>query len=145
MTKSTYLPPPWMAAHVGNRFAALFGRRVISRLVVVGRRSGKPRTVPVAVYEHDGHRYLIAPRGDTHWARNLRAAGAGRLVHRGKSRPFTATEVPVADRPALIAGYRKRFGRFPMVGKTFEALSDPADHPTFLISERAERETRASR
>jgi deazaflavin-dependent oxidoreductase (nitroreductase family) len=126
-----------MAAHVGNRFAALFGRRVVSELVVVGRSSGKPRKVPIAVYEHEGRRYLIAPRGDTHWARNLRAAGEGRLVHRGSSRAFTATEVPVAERPELIAGYRERYGRFPMVGKTFEALPDPADHPTFLITERS--------
>lgn len=137
MTKTPYLPPPWMAAHVGNRFAALFGRRVISELEVVGRTSGKPRRVPVAVYEHDGRRYLIAPRGDTNWARNLRAAGEGRLSHRGTRWAFTATEVPVAERPALIAGYRRRFGRFPMVGKTFDALPDPADHPTFLISELA--------
>jgi deazaflavin-dependent oxidoreductase (nitroreductase family) len=137
MADATYLPPPWMAAHVGNRFAALFGRRVISELVVVGRSSGKPRKVPVVVYAHEGRRYLIAPRGDTHWARNLRAAGEGRLTHRGKTWAFTATEVPVADRPALIAGYRDKYGRFPMVGKTFDALPDPADHPTFLITAKA--------
>jgi deazaflavin-dependent oxidoreductase (nitroreductase family) len=136
MTRAAYLPPPWMAAHVGNRMAALFGRRIISELAVVGRRSGELRAVPVVVHEHAGRRYLLAPRGDTHWARNLRAAGEGRLTHRGRSLAFTATEVPVAERPELIAGYLRRFGRFPMVGKTFAALPDPADHPTFVITEK---------
>lgn len=130
-----YLRPPWMASHVGNRMAALFGRRFISKLTVTGRRSGKPRSTPVAVLEHGGERYLVAPRGNTHWARNLRAAGEGQLKHRGRYRRFTAVEVPVECRAELIAAYRRQFDRFPMVAKTFEELPDPADHPTFLITE----------
>jgi deazaflavin-dependent oxidoreductase (nitroreductase family) len=70
-----YLRPPWMVTHVGNRMAVLFGRRFISQLTVPGRRSGKPRSTPVAVLEYGGEHYLIVPRGNTHWARNLRAAG----------------------------------------------------------------------
>jgi deazaflavin-dependent oxidoreductase (nitroreductase family) len=72
-----------MATHVGNRMAALFGRLFISQPTVVGRHSGKPRTTPVAVLEHEGQRYLIAPRGNTHWARNLRAAGEGHSATAG--------------------------------------------------------------
>jgi deazaflavin-dependent oxidoreductase (nitroreductase family) len=132
-----YLRPPWMATHVGNRMAALFGRRFISQLTTAGRRSGQPRRTPVAVLEHEGERYLIAPRGNTHWARNLRAAGAGELKQKGQRWRFTAVEVPVERRAPLIAAYRSQFDRFPMVGKTFEQLPDPADHPTFLLTEQA--------
>jgi hypothetical protein len=44
-------------------------------LAVRSRTSGKWRTVPVNVLELAGQRYLIAPRGDTQWLRNLRATG----------------------------------------------------------------------
>jgi deazaflavin-dependent oxidoreductase (nitroreductase family) len=134
MAEEPFLPPPWMAAHVGNRMATLFGRRFISRLTVVGRSSGKPRRTPVAVLDYEGERYLIAPRGKTHWARNLRAAGGGELKQGGRTWRFTAVEVPVERRPDLIAAYRQRFDRFPMVAKTFEELPDAADHPTFLLT-----------
>jgi deazaflavin-dependent oxidoreductase (nitroreductase family) len=131
-----YLPPNWMQSHVGNRMASLFGRRFLSRLTVRGRHSGDPHSVPVAVLEHGGERYLIAPRGRTHWVRNLRAAGEGELRQRGRSRRFRAEEVPVAERPPLIAAYRERFDRFPSVAATFERLPDPADHPTFRLAEK---------
>jgi deazaflavin-dependent oxidoreductase (nitroreductase family) len=135
--REPYLPPNWMQAHFGNRMASLFGRRFISRLTIRGRRSGRPIRVPVAVLEHEGQRYLVAPRGQTHWVRNLRVAGEGELRQHGRSRRFSVAEVPVEQRPPLIAEYRRRFDRFPSVAATFEQLPDPADHPTFLLKERS--------
>jgi hypothetical protein len=40
-------------------------------LVVRGRRTGKMQEVPVNPVEVNGVRYLVAPRGDTQWVRNL--------------------------------------------------------------------------
>ncbi|MBS1877998.1 MAG: nitroreductase family deazaflavin-dependent oxidoreductase [Actinobacteria bacterium] len=136
-----YLPPNWMQAHVGNRMALLFGRRFVSLLTVRGRRTGKPHQVPVAVLDLDGDRYLLAPRGSTHWVRNLRAAGAGELRRGGSAHSFRAVEVPVEERAPLIAAYRRRFDRFPSVAATFEQLPDPADHPTFRLQESEPAET----
>jgi len=48
-------------------------------LTVRGRRSGRPRTTPVTICEHDGRRGSISPFGETKWARNLRAAGRGTI------------------------------------------------------------------
>src|SRR5690606_7831375 len=48
-------------------------------LTVAGRRSGQPRSTVVNVLTLDGARYLVAPRGETHWVRNLRAAGTASL------------------------------------------------------------------
>jgi len=56
-------------------------------LAVRGRTSGRWRTVPVNVLELEGQRYLVAPRGETQWARNLRATGRqGRRPARALSR-----------------------------------------------------------
>lgn len=55
---------------------SLLGSRVLS---VRGRKSGEVRSVPVNLLPFAGERYLVAPRGQTQWVRNLRVAGEGRL------------------------------------------------------------------
>src|SRR5437660_10896577 len=44
-------------------------------LTVRGRKSGQPRTVPVAIIKRNGKRYVGSPYGIVNWVRNLRAAG----------------------------------------------------------------------
>lgn len=133
MANTHYLRPPWPARVIGNRMAKIFARSVLSTLAVRGRKTGRWRKVPVAVLDHGGQRYLIAPRGQTDWSRNLRAAGSGRLARKGRIEEFDAVEVPVTERPPLIEVYLESFGRFPTVADTFRQLPDPADHPTFRI------------
>ena len=59
-------------------------------LYVKGRTSGEWRTTPVNPLRlADGTRYLVAPRGNTQWVRNLRAAGGGELRIGRKVEPFT--------------------------------------------------------
>jgi deazaflavin-dependent oxidoreductase (nitroreductase family) len=48
-------------------------------LTTRGRRSGHPRTVPVAVLECEGRRWVIGAYGTVNWVRNLRAAGEATL------------------------------------------------------------------
>ena len=55
---------------------SIWGSRV---LYVRGRTSGEWRSTPVNVLPYHGQRYLVAPRGQTQWVRNLRAAGSGEL------------------------------------------------------------------
>jgi deazaflavin-dependent oxidoreductase (nitroreductase family) len=102
-SERSYLKPPWMQRHVGNRMAWLFGRSRLSKLSVIGRRSGHWRTTPVAVLDYEGQRYLVSYRGESEWVRNLRASGGrGRLKHKGQVEEITVTEVPIADRAPLL-------------------------------------------
>jgi len=100
-------------------------------LAVRGRTSGEWRKVPVNVLELDGKRYLVAPRGDTNWVRNLRVARAGELRTRKGAEAFTATEVADADKPAIVDAYLERWGS--QVKSQFDELPDPTDHPVFEI------------
>ena len=134
MTERPYLRPPWMQRHVGNRMAWLFGRSRLSKLSVVGRRSGRWRTTPVAVLDYEGERYLVSYRGESQWVRNLRASGQARLEHRGEVEEIAVIEVPVTDRGPMLEVYAARFGKFPTVADVLRALPDPADHPIFLIA-----------
>jgi len=85
-------------------------------LTVVGRKSGLPRTVPVAVLRAEGREYLFAAFGETAWVHNLRAAGTG-TIHRGRSRHVVrATELDEATAAhALEIGLRAVL-RFPFIG-----------------------------
>jgi len=124
-----YLKPGFVVARLVNPL--LMALRALPTLAVRGRESGEWRTVPVNVLEVDGRRYLVAPRGDTHWVRNLRAAGGGELRTRKGIEPFRAVEIPDAQKPPLIEAYRARWGK--QTTSQFRELPDPADHPVFLI------------
>lgn len=96
-----------MVTGVTRMGVSLWGTRV---LTVRGRRTGEPRSVPVNVLEHAGERYLVAPRGQTQWVRNLRAAREGTL-RLGRSRePFAATELADTDKTAVLRAYLRRWG-----------------------------------
>jgi len=59
-------------------------------LTVRGRKSGVPRTTPVAVVELDGRRWIIGTFGEVNWVQNLRAAGEAVLSHGGRREPVRA-------------------------------------------------------
>jgi deazaflavin-dependent oxidoreductase (nitroreductase family) len=121
--------PSWFVQKVANPLFSSLG--MATKLTVKGRKSGTERSVPVNVLETDSGRYLISPRGETDWVLNLRAAGGGELSHKKSNERFTAVEIPTEERPELIAAYREKWDK--QVKKLFEALPDPADHPTFKI------------
>ena len=85
---------------------SVYGSRV---LYVKGRTSGEWRSTPVNPLRLDGTRYLVAPRGNTQWVRNMRAAGGGELRIGRKVEPFTATEVADDAKPAILRAYLKRW------------------------------------
>jgi F420H(2)-dependent quinone reductase len=106
-------------------------------LTIRGRVSGRTYTMPVLPLEYEGRRYLVAPRGNTNWARNLRAVGEGDLRVGGRRIHFKATEIPAPQRAPLVAAYvqqhGKKYGGF--VAKEFAMMPDPADHPVFVLVE----------
>jgi len=101
----TYRPSFFLRA--GNAFATVFLRAGIrigpmSLLTVSGRKSGQPRTTPVAILEREGKRYLVAPYGVVNWVRNLRAAGGGRLTRGRSSQAITAVELSPRDAAPIL-------------------------------------------
>ena len=63
-------------------------------LTVRGRKSGQPRTTPVALGERNGQRVLVGTFGNVNWVRNLRAAGEATLTRRRRSEEITVRELP---------------------------------------------------
>jgi deazaflavin-dependent oxidoreductase (nitroreductase family) len=68
-------------------------------LTIRGRKSGMPRTAPVAIIEVSGRRWVWSPWGDVHWVRNLRAAGGrATITLRGRDEDVAATELDATER-----------------------------------------------
>jgi len=90
-------------------------------LEVRGRTSGEPRTTPVNPLPLDGERYLLAPRGETEWVRNIRVAGRAALITRRGREEFAIVEVPDEAKLPIIRAYLRAWAW--EVGAFFEGLS----------------------
>lgn len=75
-------------------------------LEVVGRKSGKMTSFPLALTVLMGERYLVSMLGEeANWVRNVRAAdGAARLVH-GISEQVLLQEISVDQRAPILKAY----------------------------------------
>ena len=99
-------------------------------LAVRGRTSGDWRTTPVNPLTLNGERYLVAPRGETQWVRNMRVAGGGELRVGRRAEPFTATELADADKPEVLRAYLKRW-KFE-IGMFFQGVGPDAPEAKLL-------------
>ncbi len=96
------MPPRWVFSLFNPIARALLAAGVpmgFNGLITIrGRKSGLPRTTPVAIIEVSGRRWVWAPWGDVQWVRNLRAAGHATItVHRRKE-DVRATELDPTQR-----------------------------------------------
>jgi hypothetical protein len=78
----------------------------------------------------DGRRYLVAPRGQTQWVRNMRASGGGELRVGKRVEEFTATELADAEKPDVLRAYLRRW-KFE-VGVFFDGVNADAADATLL-------------
>jgi len=141
-----YQRPGWFTKKVFNPVVAGFTRAGLSVwgsrvLRVRGRTSGEWRSAPVNLLSYEDSKYLVAPRGQTHWVRNLRVAGNGELVLGGKTEPFSAVEVSDEEKVPILRAYLKKWKA--EVGVFFSGVSGDSpdeslrriapDHPVFRI------------
>jgi deazaflavin-dependent oxidoreductase (nitroreductase family) len=141
-----YRAPGWFTRNVLNRLVAVLTSQGVSVLgsrvlAVKGRTSGEWRTTPVNLLTVDTQQYLVAPRGETQWVRNLRVAGDGELRVGRRTEAFRATELADTDKVPILRAYLKRWKA--EVGVFFDgvsATSEEADvariapkHPVFRI------------
>jgi deazaflavin-dependent oxidoreductase (nitroreductase family) len=78
-------------------------------LRVRGRKTGKPRGVVVNVLRVDGVDYVVSPRGNTQWVRNVRAAGVVDIGPRWRRRRLRTTEVADPAKADLLKRYLDRW------------------------------------
>jgi hypothetical protein len=125
-----YVRPGAFLSRVANPIMLALGRKSV--LLVRGRKSGKLLKVPMdPPFEWNGTRYLVSPRGETHWARNLRAAGEADLRTHGHLEHIRVVEIAGQEHDEVVATYASTITCNCRRG--MELLPDPADHPVFRI------------
>jgi len=138
--------PGWFTRHVFNPIVAGLTRAGISvwgsrQLRVRGRTSGEWKSVPVNLLTSEGERYLVAPRGETQWVRNLRVAREGELRVGRRTEPFRAVEISDDDKAPILRAYLRRwkaevgvfFGGVSAKSSDEELRRIAPDHPVFRI------------
>jgi deazaflavin-dependent oxidoreductase (nitroreductase family) len=105
---------PHGAAKVANTLIRWLAEAGISiagtrALRVRGRKTGQVRSVVVNVLTVGDVDYLVSPRGNTQWARNVRAAGAVDVGPSWRRRSLRATEVADTVKPELLKRYLDRW------------------------------------
>lgn len=143
---SYYVKPDWFTKTIFNPVVGLLTRLGVSIwgsrvLRVRGRKSGQLRSSPVNLLTYQGKQYLVAPRGQTQWVRNIRVTGEGELVLGGKAERFEAVEISDVDKVSILREYLKRWSF--EVGVFFRGVGPEApeselkriapDHPVFRV------------
>lgn len=113
------------------KVGALLGPNAL--ITVKGRKTGLPRTTPVALVDLEGKRWVIGTFGETNWVRNLRAVGVATLTVGSKHEDVRSVELTLEERTAffrdVVGPYvrRLRIGRLLLaVLRSQEILDDPA-------------------
>jgi deazaflavin-dependent oxidoreductase (nitroreductase family) len=95
-------PPRWVFSFFNPIFKFLLAAGVPmgpnGLITIRGRKSGLPRTTPVAIIEVSGRRWVWAPWGEVQWVRNLRAAGSATITVRRRKEEVRATELDPTQR-----------------------------------------------
>ena len=146
-TKLDRRPPPRTLAWANRMLERVLDRGkgppFLRLLTVTGRRTGEPRTTPIApVFGEDGAVWLVAAYGDTAWVHNVRAAGEVEL-RRGDDRVFyRARELDPGEAVPVLRAYLAK-GTSLFVRRRFdvtahsrgEAIETEARrHPTFALT-----------
>jgi deazaflavin-dependent oxidoreductase (nitroreductase family) len=114
-------------------------------LTVPGRKTGLPRSAPVAISRLDDGWRLVAAYGVVDWVKNLRLAGGGRLTYRGKTFDVIARELPADEAGPILRESVATAGPVTrrMVAPYFDAALDagPGEweqesrrHPVFILT-----------
>lgn len=133
------------AVRLGNIFTTTLLRAGVklgnmALLTVRGRKSGLPRTTPVALVEQDGRHWLIGTFGEVNWVHNLRAAGEAILTRGRRSEAISVVELPAEEAAPILKQSLARAPSF--VGKYFDVTPtsplqdferEAPRHPVFLV------------
>ena len=100
-------------------------------ITIRGRKSGLPRTTPVAIIHVSDRRWVWAPWGDVNWVQNLRGSGRATITVRRHEQAVTASELDPSQRVGFFRDVLGPLARSIPFGASFIRIVDGVDinHP----------------
>jgi hypothetical protein len=149
-TVDGYRQPGWTTRRLLNPAVAGLTRAGVSVwgsriLEAKGRRSGLARRTPVNLLVVEGNRYLVSPRGEGEWVRNVRSDDGRLTLILGRRREaFLARELVDSDKTPILRAYLSRWKM--EVGVFFDGVTAQSseedlrriapNHPVFVLTDR---------
>ena len=78
-------------------------------LIFLGRKTGKQFSTPVFMMLYENTNYLVAPRGETQWVRNVRQSNTLTLKRGKNVQLYQAVEMDSQIRAKIIKEYLERY------------------------------------
>jgi deazaflavin-dependent oxidoreductase (nitroreductase family) len=141
---------PTMSVRIGNRVVTPLIRvglpmGPMALLTVAGRKSGVPRTTPIAVLIDNTGWRVAAPYGVVDWVKNLRAAGRAVVSRRGRATTVEAEELSAEEAAPVLRESFRQVGPITrrVIGPYFKAgpedpltdwIVEAVQHPVFLLT-----------
>jgi deazaflavin-dependent oxidoreductase (nitroreductase family) len=111
--KESYLAPSAFERWFNWLFGVLvgwgFGLPHNYLVQVQGRKTGRIYSTPVNVLEHQGKRFLVAPRGMTQWVRNAAVTGHVCLKKGRNREQFSLRSLTDGEKPEILREYLSRY------------------------------------
>jgi deazaflavin-dependent oxidoreductase (nitroreductase family) len=140
-TVKEYKPGRWLRAE-----NALMGALVQTGLVpssylltTKGRKTGRLRSNPVTIVQHDGRRWLVAPYGSVSWVHNALAAGRVGLSRWLDMRHYAIREAsaveagPVLRRCVAVATATRKYFQADKNAPVEQFVAEANRHPVFEL------------
>lgn len=134
---------PSRARRVGDAIISVFIRAGIVPstylLTTKGRKTGRLRTNPVTIVEHDSKRWLVAPYGVVSWVHNARADRRVTVRRRLERRNYTVREAsaqeagPVLKEYVRIAAATRPYFQASKDAPVEEFVAEAVRHPVFEL------------
>ena len=96
-------------------------------ITIRGRKSGQPRTTPVALLEIGGKRWVVGTFGEVNWVQNLRAAGQATLTVGGRREEVAARELTADERATFFRDVVAPYARSIRIGPALLAVLGARD------------------
>jgi deazaflavin-dependent oxidoreductase (nitroreductase family) len=140
-TVKEYKPGRWLRVENALMSALVRAGLVPSSylLTTKGRKTGRMRSNPVTIVEHDGRRWLVAPYGPVSWVHNARAVGRVGLSRRLDTRHYAIREAsaveagPVLQRYVAVATATRKYFQADKDAPVEQFVAEANRHPVFEL------------
>ena len=104
-------------------------------LTILGRKTGRDRTVPIGVFDRAGRKYIVAAFGEVNWVLNLRAAGTATLTQGSRKARYAAEQVQGEEAALVLRDCLAAYLPSPLAGPMLrQRIRFTADAPLDVLA-----------